>query len=390
VRDVTDQRFLMERLAHAARIESVGRLAGGIAHDFNNLLTAILGYTELLLGRHESGDPERDDLEEIYNAGRRAAALTQQLLAFGRKQVLRPQELDLNEIVDRIVPILRRALRDDIVLSIESPESPAVVLIDSNQIDQVILNLVLNARDALPAGGVVEIQAARVTLKAGDLPADYAGQPGPHVRLRIADNGIGIPPETRLHLFEPFFTTKSQGSGTGLGLASVYGIVQQSGGFITVDSPPRGGSVFSIHFPEVVREQSRSVAAPEGGRETILLVENEASVRLVIGTLLRRNGYHVIEASTATAAHEIFGHDAAAIDLLLTDVVMPGMNGPALAQRCVADKPSLRVLFMSGYAPAAAALGGEHIGFIGKPFPVVALMQAVRDLLDKPSHRATV
>jgi signal transduction histidine kinase len=379
-RDVTDQRLLAERLERAARIESVGRLAGGIAHDFNNLLTAILGYTELLLGHRAPEDPERDDLLEIHNAGRRAAALTQQLLAFGRKQVLRPRELDLNGTMDGIQPILRRALREDISLSIELASAPALVMIDANQIDQVILNLVLNARDALPAGGAVEIQVARVTLAAADLPADYSGLPGSHVRLRVTDDGIGIAPEAKGHLFEPFFAT-TPGIGAGLGLASVYGIVQQSGGFITVDNPATGGSVFSLHFPEVTPQPPR-LSMTSGGRETILLVENEDPVRLVIGTLLRRSGYHVIEAATSSAAHEIFTRDSAAIDLLLTDVVMPGMNGPALAQRCVADKRGLRVLFISGYSPAAA-FAGPFVGFLGKPFQAGALIQAVRDLLDR-------
>ncbi|PWT85535.1 MAG: hybrid sensor histidine kinase/response regulator [Blastocatellia bacterium] len=390
-RDITDRRLLEDRLAQAARIESVGRLAGGIAHDFNNLLTAILGYTELLLANRSAGDPERQDLEQIQQAGQRASALTQQLLAFGRKQVLQSQEIDLNRTVNALLPMLKRVLREDIALRIDLAPSPAVVLVDQNQIEQAILNLVLNARDALPMGGAVQLAITQVTLTPEQVPTELGNAGGPYVRLRVSDNGTGIPPEARAHLFEPFFTTKEFGKGTGLGLASVHGIVHQSGGFITVDCPPSGGSVFTLYFPSVAPAQSQPSEETANTRETILLVEDEDSVRVIVGAVLRRHGYHVLEVATPHAACEVFEQQKQTIDLLLTDVVMPGMNGPALAQRCVGQKPGLRVLFISGYvdAPASPALHGAHAAFLAKPFQASALTGAVREVLDRPRQKVS-
>jgi PAS domain S-box-containing protein len=386
-RDITDRRLLDERLAQAARIESVGRLAGGIAHDFNNLLTSVLGFTELLLANHPAGDPERDDLEEIQRAGKRASLLTKQLLAFGRRQVMQPQQLDLNRTIGGIQSMLRRVLREDIALTIDLASTPAVVMIDPGQIEQVLVNLVLNSRDALPTGGAINIQLSTVTLSSVDLPAEHRVPPGPYVRLRVTDDGSGISPEVRTHLFEPFFTTKEQGKGTGLGLASVYGIVHQSGGFIDVENPSRGGTVFTLYFPAIAPAAIEVEAPVLSGRETILLVEDEEPVRTVVGALLRRNGYMVLEAATPQIAYQMFALHASEIALLLTDVVMPGMNGPALAQRCVAEKATLRVLFISSYADAAttAKVTGPNIGFLGKPFPVASLTKAIRDLLDRVS-----
>jgi PAS domain S-box-containing protein len=387
-RDITERRLLEERLAQAARIESVGRLAGGIAHDFNNLLTAILGYTELLLSHHLPGDPEREDLEEIQRAGQRASALTQQLLAFGRKQILQPREVDLNLTLGGLKPILRRVLREDITLSVEGAPNPALVAIDPHQIEQVVLNLVLNSRDALPMGGTIEVELAHVTLSADEMPADRRNAAGSYVRLRVIDNGTGITPDVRAHLFEPFFTTKEQGKGTGLGLASVYGMVHQSGGFIVVDSPAPGGAIFTLYFPAIRVELPDPDQPNPSGRETVLLVEDEDAVRVVIGALLRRHGYHVLEAATPRGALEVFRHHAESIDLLLTDVVMPGMNGPALAQRLVSAKPNLRILFISGYADAArSALSGPDVSFLAKPFQALALTRSVRELLDRPVQR---
>ena len=388
-RDITDRRVIEERLAQAARIESVGRLAGGIAHDFNNLLTAILGYTELLLAHRRADDPEREDLEEIHKAGQRASALTQQLLAFGRKQVLKAVEVDLNLALSGLNPMLRRVLREDITLVIELARVPALVTIDPHQIEQAVLNLVLNSRDALPMGGVIQVDVDHVTLSPDEMPSDRHDDAGPYVRLRVVDDGTGITPEVRAHLFEPFFTTKEFGKGTGLGLASVYGIVHQSGGFIVVDSPPSGGTIFTLYFPAI------GVAGPEpdqpapSGRETILLVEDEDAVRVVIGALLRRHGYDVIEAATPGGALELFLHHGDAIELLLTDIVMPDMNGPALAQRLVSAKPGLRILFISGYADAAkSALSGPYISFLAKPIEALALTRTVRELLDRPAPKA--
>ena len=387
--DSSDRRALEERLLQAEKMESIGRLAGGIAHDFNNLLTAILGYTEMLLAERSATDPDRADLEQIQHAGRRAATLTQQLLAFSRKQMLMPRDVDLNQTVGSVRAMLTRLIREDIALVCDLAPAPAVVTIDPSQIEQVILNLVLNARDALPAGGNIRLEVARVT--AADVTAAVrapVGVEGDYVRLRVRDNGIGMTPETRSHLFEPFFTTKELGKGTGLGLASVYGIVRQSNGFIDVESTPADGTTFTMHFPAVAsailhdeRPPQRATSSP--GHETILLVEDEDAVRAIAGTVLRRQGYEVIEAATPLAAAEIFEKRSRDIDLLLTDIVMPEMNGPALAQRLIGIRPSLRVLFMSGYADVAMPIdsGNPQVSFLAKPFQASVLTARVREML---------
>ena len=387
-RDITDRRLLEERLAQSEKIESVGRLAGGIAHDFNNLLTAILGYTELLLSNRVTDGEERADLEEIQKAGTRAAALTQQLLAFSRKQVLMPKEVDLNHAVAELQSMLTRLIREDITLVCELSSAPAVVRIDPTQVEQVLLNLVLNARDALPAGGEIRLEVARVQRSQVELPPELQSTSTDYVRMRVADNGVGMSPEARAHLFEPFFTTKTVGKGTGLGLASVYGIVRQSNGFITVETEPGKGTVFTMHFPAVSTAPSKrtvapTLAVPAGGRETILLVEDEDAVRVIISALLRRQGYHVLEAASPGVASDIFDRHSGEIDLLLTDIVMPEMNGPALAQRLVGQRPELRVLFISGYAEMATPLEAEnpYIGFLMKPFQASMLASKVKDML---------
>jgi len=397
-RDVTERRLLEERLAQSEKIESIGRLAGGIAHDFNNLLTAILGYTELLLTRRAADDPERADLEEIQRAGKRASSLTHQLLAFSRKQVLMPKDVDLNQTVVSLQTMLERLIREDITLSYELAPAPAVVRIDPGQIEQVILNLVLNARDALPSGGQIRVDVARVPASLVDLRCDHPGGPAEYIRLRVADNGGGLTPEAHAHLFEPFFTTKELGKGTGLGLASVYGIVRQSHGLIAVESAPGAGSIFTMHFPAAAaapHAERTTLAAPEAerGRETILLVEDEDAVRVVIGAVLRRQGYQVLEAATPRGAIEVFDQHASQIDLLLSDVVMPGMNGPTLAQRLIGLRPELRVLFVSGYADLSAMAvdtSSAHIDFLSKPFQASALAAKVREILARRSRRSAV
>jgi PAS domain S-box-containing protein len=393
-RDITDRRLLEERLVQSEKIESVGRLAGGIAHDFNNLLTAILGYTELLLGRHEGNDPERGDLEEIQRAGQRAAALTQQLLAFSRKQVLMPKDVDLNHAVAGLKSMLGRLIREDITLWCELSPTPATIRIDPTQLEQAILNLVLNARDALPAGGDIRLEVARVERPRTGVPVDHQSTAADYVRLRVVDNGVGIPADAMAHLFEPFFTTKAVGRGTGLGLASVYGIVRQSNGFIAVESEPGGGSMFTMHFPAVadaaksqVEDPDISAAAP--GSETVLLVEDEDSVRGIIGAVLRRQGYDVLEAATPRAALDLFKLQSGKIDLLLSDVVMPEMSGPALAQQLIGLRPELRVLLISGYAEMAIPfdLNSPGINFIGKPFRASVLTERIREILGaRPGH----
>jgi len=387
-RDITDRRAIEERLVQAEKIDSVGRLAGGIAHDFNNLLTAILGYTELLLAEHPDDDSERRDLEEIQKAGKRAASLTQQLLAFGRKQVLMPKAVDLNQTIAGLRTMLVRLIREDISLACDPAPSPAVVRIDPAQIEQAIMNLVLNARDALPAGGWIRIDVALVGRSDVVPPPDVAITADRYVRLRVADNGVGVSPEARAHLFEPFFTTKGLGKGSGLGLASVYGIVRQSNGFITVESQPGAGSVFTMVFPEVPAAAADPSAAPAAdaaarGLGTILLVEDEDAVRAIVSAILRRQGYRVLETSSPSRACEMFNQRGAEIDLLLTDVVMPEMNGPALAQRLIGVRPELRVLFISGYAGVATqpGIGNPNVSFLSKPFQASALAARVAQML---------
>jgi two-component system, cell cycle sensor histidine kinase and response regulator CckA len=391
-RDITDRRLLEQRLVQSEKMESVGRLAGGIAHDFNNLLTAILGYAELLLSDRSESDPDRHDLEEIQKAGQRAADLTQQLLAFSRKQVLMPKDVDLNHTIVSLQTMLSRLIREDIILSCDLAPEPAVIRIDPTQLEQVIVNLVLNARDALPAGGHIRLEVGHVPRSQMEMLPDHMAAVGDYVRLRVVDDGVGISPEARAHLFEPFFTTKEVGKGTGLGLASVYGIVRQSHGFIAVESHPGTGSVFTMHFPSVPRVEDVRIAGglPAGaaaGRQTILLVEDEDAVRLIVSAVLRRQGHHVLEASTPRAACEIFAERGEEIGLLLTDVVMPEMNGPALAQRLVGLRPELRVLFMSGYAHMVTIDGeNPNVSFLSKPFQVSVLAERVRQMLARPAR----
>jgi nitrogen-specific signal transduction histidine kinase/ActR/RegA family two-component response regulator len=392
------RRVLEERVAHLEKMESIGRLAGGIAHDFNNLLTAILGYTEVLLTNRAADDPDRPPLEEIQKAGLRAASLTQQLLAFSRKQVLLPREVDLNQTVLGLRSMLTRLIREDITLTCEVAAEPAIVTVDPAQVEQVILNLVLNARDALPGGGWIRLDVAR--LSASDLtpPAD-AGLADAYVRLRVSDNGVGISPAVRSHLFEPFFTTKDLGKGTGLGLASAHGIVHQSHGWIDVSSEPGEGATFAIHFPAVQLPQTmatepaapRNVVEPPRGNETVLLVEDEEAVRRIMSTVLKRQGYTVLEASTPLVALELFERHAEQIALLLTDVVMPVMGGPALAQRLVAIRPALRVLFVSGYTGSVPPqIQSPNVGFLTKPFQTGVLAARVREMLGRPDSSRSV
>ncbi len=393
--DVSERQRLESQLREAQKIEAVGQLAGGIAHNFNNLLTAILGYTELLLARCPLTDVTRADLIEIQKAGERAAVLTEQLLAFSHKRVPMPEEIDLNCTVADLEHMLRRAIREDITLTCDLAPTPALIRIDASELEQIILNLVLNARDALPAGGHIRLEVAHAPT-AQDISQTARGlPPGEYVRLRVIDDGAGIAPEVRPHLFEPFFTTKPVGKGTGLGLASVYGIVQHSKGFISVDSEVGQGSTFTLHFPALPRLHSRAATSAKPSplptadyataQRTILLVEDEDSVRAVVSTMLQRQGYQVLEAATPQAAIDIFDARAQDIDLLLTDVIMPEMNGPALAQRFVGARPELQVLFMSGYTAQAFMRDGNNpkMRFLSKPFPPSVLVAAVREIFNQ-------
>jgi len=371
---------LVERLIQAEKIESIGRLAGGIAHDFNNLLTAVLGYTELLLGERGEGDSVRHDLEEIRKAGLRAASLTQQLLAYSRKQVLLPKDVDLNQTVLALDDLLSRVIREDVAIACDLAPAPAVIHVDPGQLQQAIVNLVLNARDALPAGGEIRLEIDSVHRSQADMPPEQLSPDGEYVRLRVVDNGVGIAEDARRHLFEPFFTTKAVGQGSGMGLASVYGIVRQSNGFITVESEPGVGSVFAMHFPAVAPAHTGS------SDHTILLVEDEPAVRAIVSDMLTRQGYAVLEAQTPQAAIELFGNRSADVDLLVTDIVMPEMSGPALAQRLIGVRPDLPVLFISGYAdmsrqPDAGSVGNENVSFLSKPFQAASLTARVGQLL---------
>jgi CheY-like chemotaxis protein len=360
-------------------MEAVGQLAGGIAHDFNNLLTGILSYTDLVLGELRPGDPVRGDLEQIRHAAQRAAALTRQLLAFSRRQVLQPHVLSLNDCVAELDAMLRRLLGADVTLETELDPGLWYVRADPGQLEQVLVNLIVNARDAMPAGG-------RVTIATANLPL---GQ-GAYVSLSVTDTGIGMDRGTQARIFDPFFTTKEQGKGTGLGLSTVYGIVEQSGGHIAVESAPGQGATFTVFLP---RHTGPGLGAPAGadrrslpaGNETLLLVEDEAAVRTSARRLLERQGYTVVEARHGADALRIFEEGGRQIDLVLTDLVMPEMGGRELVERLRARHPGVKVLYMSGYSERAVTVDGvmpPRTGFVEKPFTVEQLVRRTREILD--------
>ena len=382
VEDLTERRYVDEQLRQAQKMEAVGKLAGGVAHDFNNILTAIHGYSELLLERPECTEPMRREIEEVRKAAERAGALTRQLLTFSRRQVLQPKVLDLNVLLADLYNMMRRVIGEDLDLQAISGPALRLVKADPGQIEQVILNLAVNARDAMPHGGRLTIETRNV-----DLDAAYAGlhpgvQPGPYVKLAVSDGGSGMDEETRSRLFEPFFTTKA-GQGTGLGLSIVYGVVQQSGGHLSVESQPGAGTTFEIYLPQAeaaaAEEPEATVVEPAaGGSETILLVEDEAPVKDLVRTILQRCGYSVLEAADgATALHLAEAHPGA-IHLLFTDVVMPGLSGPELLKRLAPQRPGMQVLYMSGYADKTVP--GNH--FLQKPFTKEALVRKVREALE--------
>ena len=381
VRDVTEQRHLEERARSQQRLEALGGLAGGIAHDFNNLLTVITGYAEIALSGLGPEEPARNDIEEVRHAAGRAAALTSQLLAFGRSQVLRSEIVDINDVVLAVDPLLRRLLGADVELVTLLGEGLAPVSADRGQLEQVLVNLAVNARDAMPVGGTLSIATTDVTLADGEL------SPGDYVRLSVADTGIGIPSGLRERIFEPFFTTKETGEGSGLGLATVYGIVSQSGGAIGVESKP-GRTVFTIHLPRAEGAAMPSAAAAAdppalGGNETILLVDDEDVIRGLVRRVLAERGYNVLEARNGSEALSV-AERANAIDLVVTDVVMPHLGGPELVERLVQLRPDLKVLFISGYTGQAASFYGVQSSraFLQKPFTLQALTEAVRSALD--------
>ena len=386
--DVTEQRHLEDQLRQSQKIEAVGQLAGGIAHDFNNLLTIIKGNVELALHQLPTGVPLRNDLEQIAHAASRAALLTRQLLAFSRKQVLTPAVLDLNEVVGEAERMLRRVIGEHITFVTALAPAVSRVTADRGQIEQVLVNLVVNARDAMPSGGVLTVATADADLTGAE--ASTRGMhPGSYVTLRVRDTGAGMDDATRSRIFEPFFTTKPVGRGTGLGLATVHGVVHQSGGFITVDSSPGEGSTFTVYLPRTTHLASPQAAAVvdtiERGSETVLLVEDELEVRTVARRVLVEAGYTVLEASNAAEAVEVFEASARPIAILVSDVVMPGLDGHELSQMLQLRAPSLRTLFVSGYsfdAPGASAAMDEG-NFLAKPYDPGELARRVRSILDR-------
>jgi PAS domain S-box-containing protein len=395
VQDITERRTLEEQLRQSQKMEAIGRLAGGIAHDFNNLLTAILGYSDLLAARIGDDDEGgRKDVEEIRKAGERAVALTRQLLAFSRKQMLQPRVVDLNDAVRNIEQMLRRLIGEHVELTALLAERLGTVRADPGQIDQVLVNLAVNARDAMPDGGVLGIETANTTLEADFVARNPGSRAGDYVVLSVKDTGTGMTEEVKKHIFEPFFTTKPKGKGTGLGLAMAYGFVKQSDGYIAVESEPGRGTTFRIYLPrvhEAAQDVVRTVLSTPSPRrgETILLVEDEAGVRRLSRTVLEEQGYVVLEAASGDIALEVARSQTGPIHLVVTDVVMPGMSGRELWDRLRVLSPDSRVLFMSGYTDDVIARHGvlePGIAFLQKPFTAFGLAGKVREVLDAPRH----
>jgi len=387
--DITEPTRLQEQLLHAEKMEAIGRLAGGIAHDFNNQLTAILGYAEMLADSLDEDDPRRLDVQEIARAGERAAAFTEQLLAFGRRQPRRVKVVDLNVVIRGLEPLLRSTVREniDFELALEAGLDP--VRADPTQLEQIVTNLVLNARDAMSSSGRLTIKTVNVTVAAHELRERTPMPPGRYVMLSVTDTGRGMDAETQSHLFEPFFTTKAEGKGTGLGLASVYGIVKQSGGYIWVTSEVDRGTTFRIYLPPVDEpvepiEPFVTASKPLGGPETILVVEDDPTVRAMACTVLSGRGYRVLEAANGDEALKLEEVFDGPIDLLFTDVVMPGMNGRELALQFAERRPSAKVLYTTGYTKDATfrqeLVGGLNL--LEKPFVPTALLRKIREVLD--------
>ena len=388
-RDVTERRSLERQLLQAQKMEAVGRLAGGVAHDFNNVLTAIFGYVGLLLYGLPTLSPLRPDLEEIRKAAERAAELTRQLLAFSRKQVLEMRVLDLNELVTDMDRLLRRLLGEDVDVATKLDPTLGAVRADAGQLEQVVVNLAVNSRDAMPEGGRLMIETRNAELDESYAREHVPLQPGSYVMLALTDTGTGMSAETMSHMFEPFFTTKETGKGTGLGLATVYGIVKQSGGYVWCYSELGHGTTFKVYLPRVDapvdRLPLRVGARPTRGSETVLVVEDEAGLRALIRRVLEQHGYTVLEASTADGASLLARDHAGPIHLLLADVVLPGASSRALADALVVQRADLKVLFMSGYTEDAIVHRGvlpSNSPFINKPFSADALVAKVREVLD--------
>jgi len=389
-RDISDRRKLEAQLRQAQKMEAVGQLAGGVAHDFNNLLTAILGYCNLMLDEMPGENPMRADLEEIQSAGERAAALTRQLLAFSRRQILQPQIIDLNMLVRQLEKLLRRLISEDVELVTALAEGLVPVRVDPASIEQVLVNLAVNARDAMPVGGRLTIETANVELGDAYAVTHVTMKAGPYVMLAVSDTGHGMDEATRARVFEPFFTTKEQGKGSGLGLATVYGMVRQSGGYIWVYSEPGHGTTFKVYLPPAesrtateLADRGRRVTDATHGWETVLLVEDEDAVRALAREVLRRYGYVVLEARHGVEALRVAERHPDAIHLMVTDMVMPHMSGRDLADRLSTVRPRMKVLFISGYTDHALMHRDLTPGaaFLQKPFTPEVLARTVRSLL---------
>ncbi|PYO73048.1 MAG: hybrid sensor histidine kinase/response regulator [Gemmatimonadetes bacterium] len=391
-RDVTDRRLLEEQIVLSQKMEAIGRLAGGVAHDFNNILTAIGGYSDLLMSDLAEDDPRRRDVEEIHQATQRAASLTQQLLAFSRRQVLQPKVINFNALIPDLEKMLRRLIGEDILFATVLHPRLGNVRADPGKLEQVIVNLAVNARDAMPKGGRLTIETRNVELDESYAAEHPSVKPGRYVMLTVTDTGVGMDEDTKARIFEPFFTTKTRGKGTGLGLATVYGIVQQTGGHIWPYSEPGRGTTMRVYLPRVDDPadpiEHPGELGPEvlHGSETILLVEDEAPVRAVTRQLLERNGYTVLEAADGPAALALVdgGRGHLPVDLLLTDVIMPGMSGRELANQLKARWPTIRVLFMSGYTDDAVVRHGmlePGLAYLEKPFRPAALLRKVREVV---------
>lgn len=389
--DITEKKQLELQFLQAQKMEAIGRLAGGVAHDFNNLLTSIVGHADLMLLELRPEDPLVGDIREIKKAADRAADLTRQLLAFSRKQILQPRIVNLNQVIADMKKMLRRLIGEDIELETNLAPDLGLVLVDPGQIDQVVMNLVVNARDALPRGGKLTISTAQAEITAADVPRYIGSKPGSYVLLEVRDNGLGMSEEVQSHVFEPFFTTKELGKGTGLGLSTVYGIVKQSNGYIWVESALGEGTAFRIYLPRlegqaVAESRPEKAASSCRGTETILLVEDNDLVRRLARSVLEQFGYRVLEARNGEEAYRLGRGYEERIDLLLTDVVMPGRSGQTLAGQIREMRPETEVLFMSGYSEESTLnqgtlRGGRH--FLQKPFSPQELGQRVRKLLDE-------
>ena len=402
MQDTTEQKNLELRFSHSQKMQAVGQLAGGVAHDFNNLLTAMIGFCDLLLMRHPAGDQSFADIMQVKQNANRAANLVRQLLAFSRRQTLQPKLLDLTDVLAELSHLLRRLLGENVELKVIHGREIGMVKADQGQLEQVLINLAVNARDAMSGGGTLKIQTRIVTVDGSNplsekmiAPTDEDVLPhGDYVQVDITDTGTGIPHDLIQKIFEPFFSTKEIGSGTGLGLATVYGIVKQTGGFVYVDSAPGEGTTFSLFFPrqseevvkEAVKAQAEELAKNDDltGTHTVLLVEDETPVRTFAARALRNKGYTVIEADCAETALDAVEEHGEAIQVILSDVIMPGMNGPDMVEEILKTYPNLRVIFMSGYAEDVLNQYGaqRNFHFLPKPFTLKQLAAKVKEVAE--------